>query len=214
MNLGLERGVIEATDHSIRLVLSLRPQLERLELFCSVYRLPVIVEDGRGVQRLGVYLVAVIPQSYDDGVWVEYDLHILRLSDIALWTGDGEGNEVVSIVGLESQRNFIPFDVVAPLVQREAGGSGRIRCLLRSVRIFEHPYKEMLSWVEVVFAPITSGAAPWAARCRCTDRHSASRAAIFALLFATALANCLSLHIEQTFRSAVCDALRFPEGDR
>src|SRR6266568_1070970 len=91
VNFSLERRVIEATDHSIGLFLAFRPQLERLKLLSSVYRLPVVVEDGRGVQRLGVNLVAVVPQPYDNGIWVEYDLHILRLSDVAFRTGDGKG---------------------------------------------------------------------------------------------------------------------------
>ncbi len=49
MDLGFKRGVVEATDHSVCLVLAFRPQLERLELFSLVYWLPVVVEDGRGV---------------------------------------------------------------------------------------------------------------------------------------------------------------------
>ncbi len=214
VNLSRERRVVEATDHSIGLVLAFRPQLERLKLFSSVYRLPVVMEDGCSVQRFGINLVAVIPQPYDNGVWVEYDLHILRLSDIALWAGDGEGDEVISAVGFKPQRNFGSFDTVAPLVQREASGGGRVWGLVGVVRIFERPYKEVLSWVEVVFTPVASGATPRSAHRWCTNRRSASRAAIFALLLATALANCSSLHVEQTFRSAVCDALWFAEGDR
>ncbi len=194
--------------------MAFRPQLERLELLSSVYRLPVVVEDGRSVQRLGVNLVAVIPQPYDDGVRVEYDLHILRLPNVAFWTGDGEGDEVIPAVGLKPQRDFVSFDAVAPFVQREASGGGRVWGLMGVVRIFERPYEEVLSWVEVSFAPITGGVAPQSAHCRCTDRRSASRAAILALLLAMALVNCSSFHIEQTFRSAVCDALWFVKGDR
>src|SRR6266702_3776218 len=90
VNFGLKRWVVEATDHSVRLFLAFRPQLELLELFSLVHRLPIVVEDGCGVQWLGVHLVAVIAQSHDDGVWVEYDLYILRLFDVAIWVGDGE----------------------------------------------------------------------------------------------------------------------------
>ena len=90
VNFGFKRRVVEATDHSIGLVLAFCPQLERLELFSSVYWLPVIVEDGCGVQRFGVHLAAVILQPYDNGVRVEYDLHILRLPDVAVGSLDGE----------------------------------------------------------------------------------------------------------------------------
>src|SRR6266702_2434856 len=98
MDFSLERGVVEATDHSIGLLLAFRPHLEHLELWSSVHRLPIIVVDGRGVQRLGVHLVTIVPQSYDDGVWVEYDLYILRLLDVALQTGDGECDVVVPAI--------------------------------------------------------------------------------------------------------------------
>src|SRR6266702_1611945 len=120
---------------------------------------------------------------------------------------------MVSAVWFEPQRDFVPFVAIASLVQREASGGGHVWGLMWVVRILEHPYEEVLSWVKISLAPITGGVAPWSARCWCTDRRSASRAAIFALLLVVALANCLSLHIEQTFRSAVCDALRFVEGD-
>jgi len=90
MDLGRERGVIEATDHLVHLVLAFRPQLELLELFSSVYGLPVIVKDGHGIQRLGEYLAAVIAQPDDDRVWVEYDLHILRLLNSAVQPHDRE----------------------------------------------------------------------------------------------------------------------------
>ncbi len=214
VNFSLERRVIEATDHSIGLFLAFRPQLERLKLLSSVYRLPVVVEDGRGVQRLGVNLVAVIPQPYDNGVRVEYDLYILRLPNVAVRASDGEGDEVIPAVGFKPQRDFVSFDAVASLVQRETSSGGRVWGLVGVVRIFERPYEEVLSWVKVSFAPVTSGAAPQSARHWCTDWRSASRAAILALLLAAALANCSSLHVEQTFRSAICDAFWFVKGDR
>ncbi len=144
---------------------------------------------------------------------MEYDLHILRLPDVAFRISDGKGDEVVPAVGLKPQWDFVPFNAVAPLVQREASSGGRVWGLVGVVRIFECPYEEVLSWVEVSFALITGGAASRSTRCWCTDRRSASHAAIFALLLATALANCSSFHVEQTFRSAVCDALWFAKGD-
>src|SRR6266702_957307 len=61
MDFSLERRVVEATEHSISLFLAFRPQLERFELWSSVHRLPIVVEDGRGIQRLGVHLVAIVP---------------------------------------------------------------------------------------------------------------------------------------------------------
>src|SRR6266702_1637397 len=213
MDFSLERGVVEATDHSIGLLLTFRPQFERFELWSSVHRLPIVMEDGCSVQRLGVHLVAIVSQSYDNGVCVEYDLYILRLLDVALRTGDREGDEVVPAVGPKPRRDSVSFDAVAPLVQGKASSGGRIRGLVRVVRVFERPYKDVLSWVEVLFASVAGGATPRAARCRRTDRHSASRAAILALLLATALANCSSLHVEHTFRIAVCDALWFAKGD-
>ncbi len=62
-------------DHLVHLVLAFCPQLKLLELFSSVHGLPIIVEDGHGIQRLGEYLAAVIAQPDDDRVWVEYDLY-------------------------------------------------------------------------------------------------------------------------------------------
>src|SRR6266702_4574664 len=209
-----ERGVVEATNHSIGLLLAFRPQLERFELRSSIHRLPIVMKDRRGIQRLGVYFVAVVPQSYDNGVWVEYDLHILRLLNVALWTGDREGDESISAVGLKPRRGPFSFDAVAPLVQGEASSGGRIWGFVRVVRIFERPYEDVLSWVEILLASVTGGTTPRATRRWRASRRSASRAAIRALLLATALANCLSLHVEQTFRIAVCDALWFVKGDR
>src|SRR6266702_2292815 len=214
MHLGLKRRVVEATDHSIGLVLSFRPQLERLELFSSVHGLAVVVEYGRGIQRLGVDLVAVVSQPYDDGVRVEYDLHILRLLGGAVDFGNGERDVVVPEIRFESRWHFVSLDAVTPLVQRGADGGRRVWCLAGVVRIFERPYEGMLIWVNVSFAPVAGGAAPRSARRWCTSRRSASRAAILALLLATALANCSSLHVEQTFCSAICDSLWFAKGDR
>ncbi len=116
MNLSLKRRVVEAMDHLIGLFLAFRPQLERLELFSLVCWLPIVVEDGRGVQRLAVHLVTVISQPYNNGVRVKYDLHILRLFDAAFQVGNGEGNEVILAVGPKPQRDFVPFDAVAPFV--------------------------------------------------------------------------------------------------
>ncbi len=75
------------------------------------------MEDGRGVQWLGVHLVAVVSKSYDDGVWVEYDLYILRLLNFTIQVGDGEGDVVIPAVGLEPRWDSFSFDAVAPLVQ-------------------------------------------------------------------------------------------------
>src|SRR6266702_2674045 len=120
---------------------------------------------------------------------------------------------MVPAVWFEPQQDFVPFNTIASLVQREASGGGRVWGLVGVVRIFERPYEEVLSWVKVPLASVTGGAAPRSTHCWCADRHSAACAAIFALLLAMALANCSSLHIEQTFCSAVCDALGLVERD-
>ncbi len=75
------------------------------------------MKDWRGIQRLGVHLVTVIAQSDDDGVWVEYDLHILCLPNVAVWSLDGERNEVVSVISFESRQHCVGPCVVTPLVQ-------------------------------------------------------------------------------------------------
>src|SRR6266571_8637229 len=90
MDFGSERGVVEATDHSVRLVLAFRPLLEHLELLGSVYGLPVVVEDGCGVQGFRKHLVAIVTQPDDYGIGMEYDLYILHLPDVAIWPFDGE----------------------------------------------------------------------------------------------------------------------------
>ncbi len=90
MDFGSERGVIEATNYSVRLVLSFHPLFEQLELLGSVYGLPIVVEDGRGVQGFRIHLVAVVAQPNDYRVGVKYDLHILRLPDVAVRPFDGE----------------------------------------------------------------------------------------------------------------------------
>src|SRR6266702_4762850 len=213
MDFGGERGVVEATNHSVRLVLSFRPLLERLQLLGSVRGLPIVMEDGRDVQGFCIHLVAIVAQPNDDGVGVEYDLHILRLSDVAIWPFDGVGDEVTPAVGCEPEWDFIPLGSVASLVQREASGGGRVGGFVRLISVSERAYKWVLSWVEVALTHVAVGVTPRAARCRCTVWCSASRAAIFAFLLAAALVNCSSLHVEQTFCSAVCDALGFFEGD-
>ncbi len=214
MDFSSERGVVEATNHSVRLVLSFCPLLEQLELLGSVHGLPIVVEDGCGVQGLRVHLVAVVAQPNDYGVGMEYDLYILRLPDIAVRPFDGEQDEIAPAVRCKSKRDFIPLESVAPLVQREASGSGRVGSFIRLVSVGKGAYEWVLSWVKVALTHIAGGATPRATRCRCTVRRSASRAAIFAFLLAAALANCSSLHVEQTFRSAICDALGLFEGDR
>ncbi len=90
MDLGRERGVVEVTDHPVRLVLAFCPQLELLELFSSVHGLPVVMKDGHGVQWFGEYLAAVVAQPDDDGVRVEYDLYILCLLDGSVCIRDRE----------------------------------------------------------------------------------------------------------------------------
>src|SRR6266702_4955829 len=90
MDLRSERGVVETTNRSVRLVLIFCPLLEHLELLGSVYGLPVIMENGCGVQGFRVDLVTVITQPNDDRIGVEYDLYILRLPDVAIWPFDGE----------------------------------------------------------------------------------------------------------------------------
>src|SRR6266702_1866003 len=208
-----KRGVVEATDHLVHLFLSFHPYLELLQLLRLVHRLPIIVEDGHSVQWLGEDLVAVIVQPDDDGVWVEYDLHILRLLDLALRTCDGERNEMIPIVRLEPRWDLVSLDLVASLIQGKPRRSGRIWSLVQVVRICERAYEEVRSWVKIPFAHVAGSAAPRSACCQCTCWRSASHAAIFAVCLAMALASCLSLHVEHTFRSAVCDALRLQEGD-
>ena len=116
MDFSHKRGVIEATDQPVHLVLSFHPELELFELLRSIHWLPVVVEDRCSVQWLGVYLVAVIVQSDDDGVRVEYDLHILHLFDVTVETLDGERYEVISVVWLEPQWHLATFESVASLV--------------------------------------------------------------------------------------------------
>ncbi len=145
---------------------------------------------------------------------MEYDLHILHLSGLAIWSSDGEVNKVVPLVRFEPWGYFALAGAVAPLVQWGASGGGSVGGLIWVVSIFKGPYEGVLSWIEVPFAHVAGGVAPQATRCRCTDWRSASLAAIFALLLATAFANCSSFHIEQTFHIAICDSLRYFEGDR
>src|SRR6266702_522979 len=204
---------MEAVKHTVHLFLSFSIHLKHLQLLCPVHRLAVIMEDGRGVQGLGVYLVTVVMQPNDDGVWVEYDLHILCLLDVTIWCCDGECNEVVPIVSLESWWNGVALGVIASLVQGEACRCGHVWGLVQVVRIFEDTQELMLSWVKILLAHATGGATPWATHCWCTDWCSASHAAILVLLLATALTNCSSLHIEHTFLMAFCDVLGFPKRD-
>ncbi len=173
------------------------------------------MEDWRGVQRLGVHLVTVVSQPDDDGVRVKYDLYILRLLDVTIWSLDGEGNEIVPIILLEPHRYCVGSCAVTPLVQGVARSSGRIWGFIRIVRVFQVVNEWVLSWVNVL-AHVTGGVAPQAAHCQCTARHSASHATSFALLFTMALVNCSSLHVKHTFWIALCDsaAPRFPEWDR
>src|SRR6266702_5640516 len=117
-------------------------------------------------------------------------------------------------VRFEPWWDLVASNLVTSLIQREAGRRGGIGGFVWAVSVFQCAYELVLSWVEVLLAHIAGGAAPWATHRWRTDWHSASRAAILALLMAMALTNCSSLHVEQTFRSAVCDALRFPEGDQ
>src|SRR6266702_811282 len=209
-----ERGVAESGDSSIHTLSVLSSHLKPFQLLRAIHRLSVEMEDRRGVQGFGVHLVAVVAQSNDDGVWVEYDLYILRLSDFPVYVRDGERNEVVSQVWLETWRDLAAAGAVAPLVQREASGGGGVWCLARVVRIRERAYEHVLSWVKFLLAHIARCAAPRAARCWCTDQRSASRAAILAFLLAVAFVNCSSLHSEQTFLIAACDALWLVKGDR
>src|SRR6266702_481380 len=204
---------MEAADHTVHLLPSFGLHLEYLQLLHPIDRLPVVVEDGCGIQGLRVHLVTVVPQPDDDRVGVEYDLHILHLFDITICLLDGERDEVVFIVPLKSRWDTVAMGVIASFVQREASCSGCIWGFLWVIRIFNDTYEWVLSWIEVSLAHTTGGAAPQAACCQCTDRRSASHAAILALLLATALANCSSLHIETTFLMASCVALCFPKRD-
>src|SRR6266571_1345256 len=116
---------------------------------------------------------------------------------------------MVPIIPLEPQQDYVVRDVVAPFVQGKACRCGCVWGLLWVVRVFKGAYKWVLSWVKIPFAHMTGGAAPRATHYRCTDQRSASRAAILALLLATALVNCSSLHVEHTFLTASCNALGF-----
>ncbi len=214
MDLSCKQGIVEVTDHPVHLVFAFLSQLELLELFSPVHGLPIVMKDGRGIQRLGEQLAAVVVESDNNGVQVEYDLHILCLLSAAVQLRDGEGDEVIPQVQFEPRQNFIALGLVAPLVQGEASCRGHIGGFIQVVSIFEHVYERMLSWVKVLLAYVAGGVAPRAACCWCADQCTASQAAIRTLLFAMALANCSSLHVEQTFRSAVCDTLRFFKGDQ
>ncbi len=59
-------------------------------------------------------------QADDEGIWVEYDLHILRLLNVAIGAFDGEGDEMVTKVRLEPWRDFVSYSAIASLIQREA----------------------------------------------------------------------------------------------
>ena len=74
------------------------------------------MEDGRGIQGLCVHLVAIIAQPDDDGIQMEYDLHILHLPDFAIQCLDGEQDEVVSIILLKPLRDFVTWGAVASLI--------------------------------------------------------------------------------------------------
>ncbi len=204
MNFHSQRGVVKAVDHAIGLLLSLHTHLEYLQFLRPIHRLPIIVEDGCGVQGFGIDLVAVVLQPNDDGVRVEYDLHILCLFDVTIQPLDGERDKVVPIIPLESQWDCIMRGTIASLVQGEACHSGHIWGFIRVVRVFKGAYELVLSWVQLPLAHVAVGAAPWAAHCQCAARRSASHAAILALLLVTALANCSSLHVEHTFLIASC----------
>ncbi len=72
--------------------------------------------DRGGIQRLAVHLVAVVMQPYDDGVWMEYHLHVLCLLDLAIGHFDGERDEMISIISLESHQDCVGVGVIASLV--------------------------------------------------------------------------------------------------
>ena len=87
----------------IGLLLPFRVHLEHLQLLRSVYRLPIIVVDGQSIQRLAVYFVAIVPQPYNDGVGVQDGLDVLGLPCVAIGLFDGEWDEMISIISLESR---------------------------------------------------------------------------------------------------------------
>jgi len=60
---------------------------------------------------------------------------------------DGEGDEVVPVIPLESSWDHVGLGAIASFVQREARGGGCIRGLLWVVRIFEDLNEWVLSWV-------------------------------------------------------------------
>src|SRR6266702_1931668 len=202
---------MEAAKHTVRLFLPFCLHLEYLQLLGLVYRLPIVVEDGRSIQRLGINLVTIVVQPDDNGVQVEYDLHILCLLNVALRSCDGECDEVIPIVLLEPGWSRAIDGVVTPVVQGESCSCSCIWGFIWVVSVCEDVQEWVLSWVEIPFAHAAGGTAPRAVHCRCTDRHSASRAAILALLLAMAFANCSSLHVEHTFLIALCDMLGFPK---
>ncbi len=74
------------------------------------------MEDGRGVQGFRIHLVAIVTQPNDDRVGMEYDLHILRLPDVAVGSLDGERDEVVPAVWCEPERDFVLFELVASFI--------------------------------------------------------------------------------------------------
>src|SRR6266702_2179225 len=152
-------------------------------------------------------------QPNDDGVWVEYDLYILHLPDVAVRPFDGECDEVVPLIASEPRQGCVASGAVTPFIQRVPCSRGCIRGFFWVIRVFQDAYEWVLSWVEIPLTHVTGGVAPQAMHCWCTDWRSASHAAIFALLLATALVNCSSLHIEHTFITTCCVRLGFPKRD-
>ncbi len=196
----------------VSLLLALCLALEHLQFLGFVHGLPVIVEDRRGIQWLGVHLVAITAQSNDDGVQVEYNLDILHLPNVPIRSSDGEGDEVIAIVVFESWWGLVAMRDVTSLVQGEAFRGGCVWGFVLVVRVSQVSYEWVLSWVEVL-AHVAVGAAPWAPRCWCTDWCSASLTAIIMFLLAMALANCLSLHSKHTLLMAFHVAIWVVKGD-
>src|SRR6266702_2444040 len=142
------------------------------------------------------------------------NLHVLRLPGFAIRACDGEGYKVIPIISYESRWNSQTGDGVATLVQRVARRGGGIGSLSGVLSIFNCAHEKVLIWVKLLRAYVAGVPAPWASRCWCTDRRSASRAANFALLLATAFAKSPSLHREQTLCTVLCIADWVAKQDR
>src|SRR6266702_5709228 len=147
-----KRWVIEALEHSVRLLPPLRLHLEELQGLAFIYGLAVIVEDGCGVQRCGVHLFAVVTQPDDEGVWVHDDLHVFCLLGHTVRARDGEVHVVIPIISHEPRRDGQTGGGVATLVQRVACRGGGVWGFSGVLSVFHRTHENVLIWVKFMRA--------------------------------------------------------------